>query len=119
MDNSGKIIRQRWALLVTALAPVVPQILGSAFNIWYNTVVIEPMLTTPALQHRFIETVIVYNLIIFPLGIWLWIKRIGALGSVFRDLSRGLGVDADRLTLARRQLIHLPWVAAAISAVAW
>jgi len=28
--------RERYSLLLTALAPVVPQIIGSAFNIWYN-----------------------------------------------------------------------------------
>jgi adenylate cyclase len=121
MDHSPEVAsrRERRALLFTALAPVVPQILGSAFNIWYNTVVIRPMLTSPALQQRFIDTVIVYNAIVFPLGIWLWLKRIRSFAPILLDLSRASTVDSDSLTRARRRLIHLPWFAAAISGAAW
>ena len=54
----------RWGLIVTALGPVVPQILGSAFNIWYNVIVVDPLLVTPALKHRFFETVIAYNAVV-------------------------------------------------------
>ena len=49
---------RRYGLLVTALAPVIPQILGSAFNIWYNAIVIGPLLVTEELRHRFAATVI-------------------------------------------------------------
>ncbi|MEY2538243.1 MAG: adenylate cyclase [Verrucomicrobiota bacterium] len=121
MDVATEVVPsgKRSALLITALAPVIPQILGSAFNIWYNTVVIEPMLTSAVLQRRFIATVIVYNAIVFPLGIILWVKRIRFFAPVFRDLRRGLAVDPDLLTRARRRLIHLPWFAAAISGLAW
>jgi len=45
--------RTRYALLLTALAPVIPQLLGSIFNIWYNAVVIDPLLETGALRPRF------------------------------------------------------------------
>jgi adenylate cyclase len=121
MDISGKITpaRQRYALLVTALAPVVPQILGAAFNVWYNAAVIAPMLNSPALKQRFTTTVIVYNLIIFPIGFWLWTKRIRSFAPVFGNLSRGHSVDPESLRQARRRLIHLPWFAAALSAAAW
>jgi len=37
---------RRYGLLVTAFAPVIPQVLGSAFNIWYNAIVIAPLLVT-------------------------------------------------------------------------
>src|SRR2546429_180601 len=43
--------RERYGLLLTALAPVVPQIIGSAFNIWYNTTVIQPLLVSRLLWH--------------------------------------------------------------------
>ena len=74
--------RARYGLLVTALGPVVPQILGSAFNIWYNATVIEPMLT-PALRQRFFATVVVYNAIVYPLGVYLWLKRIFSFRELF------------------------------------
>jgi Adenylate and Guanylate cyclase catalytic domain len=52
---------RRYGLLVTALAPVIPQVLGSASNIWYNAIVIAPLLVTEELWHRFAATVILYN----------------------------------------------------------
>ena len=58
--------RSRYGLVLTALAPVVPQVLGSAFNIWYNATVIEPILTA-ALRQRFFHTVVVYNAVVYLL----------------------------------------------------
>jgi len=123
-------VRARYGLLLTALAPVVPQILGSAFNIWYNATVIEPMLT-PALRQRFFTTVVVYNAVVYPIGVYLWLKRIFSFRDLFHRLSqvasafcgdripqRGIPAS-ESLTQARRRLIHLPWFAAAICGVAW
>ena len=66
MDTPEKVTtaRKRYGLLLTALAPVVPQILGSAFNIWYNTTVIQPLLVSPGLKQRFFETIIIYNVVV-------------------------------------------------------
>jgi adenylate cyclase len=111
--------RTRYGLLLTALAPLVPQILGSAFNIWYNATVVEPMFT-PALRQRFFATVILYNAVVYPIGVYLWLKRIFSFRHLLRRLSevksarRGervpeLGVaSSESLTQARRRLIHLP-----------
>jgi hypothetical protein len=71
----GDPVRASYGLVLTALAPVIPQILGSAFNIWYNAIVIEPMLT-PELRQRFFETVVAYNALVHPVGVYLWLKRI-------------------------------------------
>ena len=126
-------LRARYGLLLTALAPLVPQILGSAFNIWYNAIVIEPMFT-PALRQRFFATVLVYNAVVYPIGAYLWLKRIfsfrhllrrlSEVGSARRADSRTLSGQvavptSESLTQARRRLIHLPWFAAAICGVAW
>ena len=114
-------LRARYGLLLTALGPVVPQILGSAFNIWYNATVIEPMLT-PALRQRFFATVIVYNALVYPIGVYLWLKRIFSFRDLFHRLQTNPGGDTpplQELTQARRRLIHLPWFAAAICGVAW
>jgi adenylate cyclase len=122
--------RARYGLLMTALAPVIPQILGSAFNIWYNATVVDPMLT-PALRQRFFETVVAYNALVYPIGVYLWLKRIFSFRALLHRLSEeGLARCAKRtpqrgvptsesLTQARRRLIHLPWFAAAICGVAW
>jgi adenylate cyclase len=108
-------------LLLTALAPLIPQILGSAFNIWYNATVIEPMLT-PALRQRFFDTVIAYNALVYPIGIYLWLKRIFAFRRLVHRLQADIGDHTpplQELTQARRRLIHLPWFAAAICGFAW
>src|SRR6266568_904770 len=121
MDPPAEVnpARERYALLIVALAPVIPQLLGSAFNIWYNAAVIEPMLTLPALKQRFFATIIIYNTLVFPIGIWLWVKRIRYFAPTFRHLCRGSIIDPKSLTQARRRLIHLPWFAAAICGGAW
>src|SRR5262249_43693361 len=77
---------------------------------------------TPALRQRFFATVVVYNAVVYPIGVYLWLKRIFS----FRDLFHRLQTEAGdqrpprgELTEARRRLIHLPWFAAAICGVAW
>jgi adenylate cyclase len=111
--------RQRHALLLTALAAVIPQVLGSIFNIWYNTVVIDPLLGTGALRQRFFQTIIFYNALAFPVGVAFWLGRVFSLRPVFNRLRAGLPVDDQRLAQARRRLIHLPWWIAVVSGAAW
>jgi adenylate cyclase len=121
MDSAEEMTpaRERYGLLLTALAPVIPQILGSAFNIWYNTTVIHPLLATPALKQRFFETIVVYNSVVYPIGVFLWLKRIFSLRDLFHRLCTRTPTDSALLTRARRRLIHLPWFSAAICGVAW
>jgi adenylate cyclase len=111
--------RARYGLLLTALAPVVPQILGSAFNIWYNTTVTEPLLTSPVLKQRFDETWVVYNVVVYPIGLSLWLKRVFSFRDLFHRLCAKSPTDPALLAQARRRLIHLPWFAAAICGLAW
>jgi adenylate cyclase len=108
----------RRALLVTVLAPVVPQILGSAFNIWYNAVVIDPLLT-PALRRRFFETVIAYNAIVYPAAVAAWLWLVFSLRPEFRALLRGNTVAPERLDFVRHRVIHLPWLGSVVSGAAW
>src|ERR1700750_1648143 len=121
MDSAAAVNRasKRPVLLMMALAPLIPQLLGSAFNIWYNAVIIAPMLASADLKERFVQTVIVYNLIIFPIGIFLWLTRVRSFAPALHQLQGGIDIDSSRLARLRRRLIHLPWFAAAISGVAW
>src|SRR5437879_13923736 len=99
----GNPVRTRYGLLLTALAPVIPQILGSAFNIWYNATVIEPMLTA-ALRQRFFDTVVVYNAVVYPVGVYLWLKRIFSFRGLLDRLQPDVGgqpVQLQELTQAR------------------
>src|SRR5213596_2712403 len=77
---------------------------------------------TPALRQRFFATVIVYNAVVYPIGVYLWLKRIFSFRDLFHRLRTDVGDQRPplhELTQARRRLIHLPWFAAAICGVAW
>src|SRR5438132_5007497 len=109
----------RFGLLATALAPLVPQLLGSWVNIWYNAKVITPLLATELLRHRFNWMVVFYNLVVFPIGTTLWVKVVYSLRPGYNALCAGETLPADNLRNLRRRLIHLPLWGAALSAVAW
>jgi adenylate cyclase len=119
MDAALKGPRPRVALIVTALAPVVPQLLGSAFNIWYNLSVVEPLLSTEALKHRFLQTCILYNAWVYPAAMFVWLRQVLSIGPVLRKLHAGEEPKPERLVRARRRAINLPWSIMAISGAAW
>ena len=119
MDAAVKTDRSRHALLWIALAPLIPQLLGSIFNIWYNTLAIYPLLGNGALRDRFFQTVIIYNVVAYPAGVALWLWCLFSLRPFLKKLRNGDAIQPDALEKARRRLIHLPWWAAGISAVAW
>jgi adenylate cyclase len=106
-------------LLLTALAPVVPQILGSAFNIWYNLAIILPLLATPELKARFISTCTVYNLVVFPIAIAAWVAAVLALRGPLAELKAGRPLPAAKLDWCRRRVVDLPWIGALVSGVPW
>jgi adenylate cyclase len=118
LTDSSRIPSRR-ALLVVACAPLVPQIFGSAFNIWYNEVVVDPLLTTPELQQRFVQTIIAYNALVFPLAVAMWLGVVFSLRKHCRQLIAGTPCGGVDLDCARRRLVHLPWLGALISGIAW
>jgi adenylate cyclase len=109
----------RHPLLVTALAPVVPHVLGSIFNIWYNMIIIDPLLGAAGLRERFVSTVIVWNAIVYPLAVGIWIRLILSLRNPFRRLLRAETIPDEQLDAIRRRVVNLPWYNAIISAIAW
>jgi adenylate cyclase len=110
---------KRHPLLVTALAPLIPHLVGSAFNIWYNMTVIDPLLAAAGLRQRFVSTVIVWNAVAYPAAVAVWLWLILSLRPTYQRLARGENIPAEELDPVRRRLVHLPWYGAAISGVAW
>ena len=110
---------KRHPVLVTALAPLIPHLVGSAFNIWYNIRVIDPLLLAAGLRQRFIATVIIWNSIAYPAAVAIWSWLILSLRPSFRKLARSEIISAEKLDADRRRLVHLPWFGAAISGGAW
>src|SRR5690242_13557143 len=109
MDPALNSPPTRYGLLVTGLAPLVPQILGSAFNIWYNAIIVIPLLGTDALRQRFVETVVAYNFLVDPTAVAMWLWIVFTLRGPWRDLLAARAVPPPRLEAARRRVIHLPW----------
>jgi adenylate cyclase len=107
------------AVVVTALAPVLPQLLGSAFNIWYNLSVVEPLLGSDALKARFVQVVLIYNASVYPIALFAWLRRVLSIGPVLRKLHSGEEPERHTLARARRRAINLPWSIMVISGLAW
>src|SRR5437867_506782 len=62
--------------------------------------------------------VVVYNSVVYPVGVLLWLRRIFSFRGLFHRLCAASAIDSASLARARRRLIHLPWFAAAICGVA-
>jgi adenylate cyclase len=119
LNRQSEARRVKYALLVTALAIVLPQILGSAFNIWYNITVVNPLLGTAELKRRFLQTVIVYNSFCYPVGAYVWLRLVYSLRPAFRRLQSGEGIPKAILHRVRRRVIRLPFWGTLICGVGW
>lgn len=118
-DHELSPAANRHGLLITALAPAIPQVIGSAFNIWYNFVVIHPLLVTTALRHRFVWTTIIYNALVYTVAVAIWLRIMASISAVLRALDFDAAIASEELYRARRRIVHLPWIAAIISGAAW
>jgi adenylate cyclase len=119
LNQPSEANRAKYALLVTALAPLFPQILGSVFNIWYNIAVIDPLLVTSALKQRFLQTVIVYNFFCYPAVAYAWLRLVYSLRPSFKLLHRGEGIPESTLHQMRRRVIRLPFWGTLICGAGW
>jgi adenylate cyclase len=121
MDAALKPPRKwRSGLLAVALTPVVPQLLGSVFNVWYNAAVVVRLLSTPELKHSFLLTCVLYNLIVYPVATWVWLRCVWSLRPVLGQLAGGNSMPKrGALNWARRRVIDLPWRGAAVAGTAW
>ncbi len=109
-------IRSRLWLVICG--PVFAQLLGSAFNIWYNSAYVQPLLN-PAQLSVFWTTVKGFNALLYPTGVGIWIWIVLALQRPCEQLETGQPIDHDRLLQARQRVINLPWWGATIAGSIW
>lgn len=85
----------------------VSQVMGSAFNVWYNQRHIIPLFFEGE-SNRFINAVNVYHILAYTplLSFWGWL-----VFSLLREKP-----DSQ---VAKRRVINLPWFGAGISAIGW
>jgi adenylate cyclase len=115
--TTGSLYR---ALIFVACAPLLPQVLGSIFNIWYNIAVIGPLLDTARLKDCFTHTVIVFNLVVYPIAIGLWLWLVGSLLPAMREaVAHSVAAPSPLLERARRRVINLPWMGSALAGFSW
>lgn len=103
-------------VLWTFLAAPAAQLVGSAFNIWYNLTLVRPMLTT-AQADLFMAAINAYNLAIYPPALLLWFAVVCQLGQAARRLDPN--ANPRRWRRAQRRAINLPWWAVGIAGPAW
>lgn len=109
-------LRRRLGLV--AAAPILAQLVGSVFNIWYNFVYVQPLLSAAQLT-VFWRTVAIYNPIAYSAGLvlWLWV-----VVSLYRPCERMLAqqpLPPAALLAARQRVINLPWWGMAIAGTLW
>lgn len=108
----------RHALLLVGTAPMVAGVLGSAFNIWFNLLHVEPLLSET--QHDALHRAIVaWNPIVYALGVGSWAWIVASLRKPFGALLAGATPDPAALARARTRAINLPWHISGIMLLAW
>lgn len=109
---------EKHRLSITIVAPLLPNLVGSIFNIWYNFSNIKPLLTEAQLT-RFINAVSIYNAIIYPVLICCYVYWVMSLKSTQTKLIAGEPVEPEELLRAQRKVINLPWGIATIGCIGW
>jgi len=108
----------RWRLALVISAPILAQFLGSGFNIWYNFVYVQPLLN-PVQLAAFLQTVIIYNAIAYPIGLGVWLWAVLSLKRPCRQLMTQQPISERALLAAQQRVINLPWWGMAIAGVLW
>lgn len=83
------------------------------FNVWYSVIYIEPLLTS--YQHHLLQrTLLLFNLVAFPLAGMLWGGIVGSLRRPLHLLQNAQRPDACSMLRWQARAINLPWYFAAI-----
>jgi serine/threonine protein kinase len=108
-----------WPFAALLFLAFFPHFLGSLLNISYNDLAIMGTLEGAQRDLFWNRLVPVYNLVFYPLCLWLCYVVTAPALHVVRSLERGEEVETNRLADARRRLLALPLWAVAISCLGW
>ncbi len=104
--------------MLTGAAPLLPMLIGSAINIWYNVTNIDPLLT-PGQRAIFMRTINLYNILVYPVLGAVGAGLLLSLRGPFREQMQGGIADAGRRLRAQRLVINLPWWLVGLAVVGW
>ena len=96
----------------------LPHLFASAVNIPYNALRIVGELT-PQQQATFEQLILGYNLIAYPVCVWVVYRVMRPIARVWRQLSSPALPDNAAVEAARHQALRLPAVAIALSFIGW
>lgn len=102
-------------LLVVAL---LPQVLSSIVNIAYNALQIVSQLSA-AQQEAFFRLVFVYNLLVYPLCIWLLCRQALPVLRLWSRLERWPTADGSQVSALRRRMLGWPEWTVLLSCLGW
>ncbi|MEZ6048780.1 MAG: adenylate/guanylate cyclase domain-containing protein [Planctomycetaceae bacterium] len=108
----------RHPLLVTGASIFIPQLIGSCFNITYNAVYIERLLTPDQLA-LFFKTVAIYNLSVYPAAIFAWIWLLRYVHNRYNLLKSGGELPSEELKKTQRFVINMPWYGSGFGVLGW
>jgi hypothetical protein len=91
-----------WLVLLV----ILPQIAGSIVNIAYNTNQIVERLS-PGQQRRFDQLVILYNAVVYPLAVVLFVRAVYPVWRCWNALSGTAPLSDGEVEAARRQALQL------------
>ncbi|MGH8560434.1 MAG: adenylate/guanylate cyclase domain-containing protein [Nevskiales bacterium] len=98
---------------MVGLAPMLAVLVSVIFNVWYSVIYIKPLLTP--YQHQLLQqSLLLFNLVAFPLAGALWGGIVASLRRPLCALQYGQQPDVGDLARAQARAINLPWHFAAI-----
>ena len=101
-------------ILWISLSLLGAQLIGSAFNIWYNLSHIRPLLDAEQ-KEAFAAGIRYFNAIVYPIAFAIWIGIVLSISRAWK----GSDPNSDRWRTATRRMINLPWIAIGVSGAAW
>jgi serine/threonine protein kinase len=112
-----RVSERRPGLMITLLA-LIPHLLGSIVNITYNQLSIVKDLSARQ-EEAFGQILLVYNVLVYPLLVWVWCRAIVPILQLRRRLSGPEAVDAEEVRALRRESLELPALLIVLSALGW
>lgn len=120
LPNDGLIVQYagRFPVMAIVFLAIGPQILGSAVNITYNSIRIVEDLTHEQ-QETFLRLLLPYNLLVYPIGIWLVWRQIAFLVKALRQRRDRYMPDPASMGTLRKRVLQTPYILVLASSVGW
>jgi serine/threonine protein kinase len=118
MPAAGRLVRsvERHPFVWLAVLAFLPHVIASVVNISYNGLRID---LTEAQRRAFGVITVIYNLLVYPLCLWLLWSLMKPVAQSYRGLGGRLGRDAAQVAGLRQRILRLPRAVAILSAIGW